>query len=576
MNILHCITFIKFPLNSFVFSLNLVRRSPNMKHYRELKSGRIAAEGIFSCPIGPARMLFSQNFIIYEGINETTSPHEIQEENKMIYYGSECSLFKTARFQHILTFSNKITCKGNVRACGLHKLSHIIDNSFPNHSDRFFLDFANSPNVKKVPYFHGVSENKRFTAKKPPKSNNKVPCIAEISQKVLQQKSSYIKNTIPLCVFAEKKEKNHKSPGNHSENEAEAKRHKNMSQETTSWILKRKRLNMNLIKLTEAPGRLCFRINAHLSEHKGVNTRRGVQDQGVDLQFGQTKNEQNFKNCSLKIKSSTSHTLVLVDQTRVRGTNHIEKCSGHIERVHQSFPSTIYFLFIIMCYFKTKVEYTESSMNAANAYLRRIRSVLQNSYAYINGQLKCAPIDEPLVQQALADARIRISRSLADDFDTVRAMDAVMDLIAVVNKQFKTPLKVGASGRSSGTMVAVSTFIHNIMKVFGVNLLSLSDASPQSIEKSGRLSKVMNSVVDFRHEVRAFALLQDEESLQKKLSSSEKKVHRKERIPLLESCDSLRDDLLKAGLHIKDHAGGSSWNITDEPAAVPGYFRLHN
>lgn len=45
------------------------------------------------------------------------------------------------------------------------------------------------------------------------------------------------------------------------------------------------------------------------------------------------------------------------------------------------------------------IMFTPSSMSQADSHLKRILSFLQDAYAYINGQLKSGPLDEPALKK---------------------------------------------------------------------------------------------------------------------------------------------------------------------------------
>lgn len=44
--------------------------------------------------------------------------------------------------------------------------------------------------------------------------------------------------------------------------------------------------------------------------------------------------------------------------------------------------------------------------------------------------------------QKLVETKIKVKKSLADDFDTIRALDAVLDLINLSNKELRTKPQV--------------------------------------------------------------------------------------------------------------------------------------
>ncbi|XP_053648874.1 cysteine--tRNA ligase, mitochondrial isoform X2 [Cherax quadricarinatus] len=306
----------------------------------------------------------------------------------------------------------------------------------------------------------------------------------------------------------------------------------------------------------------CSAMASHI-----LGTQLDLHSGGIDLLFPHHENEE-AQCCGYHGCHQWCNYWIHTGHLHTKGTEKMSKSLSNtigIQALLEQHSVNTFRLFCLLSHYRNKVEYTQMSMAQAKAHLRRIRSFLHDAYAYINGQLKCAPLDEAGLKQKLVETRFKVKRSLADDFDTVRALDAVLDLINLGNKELQKKPQSTSLSRSAGTMVAVCSYIHYLMEdVFGIHFPSVSDASNLSLESGGRLSQVMNSVVDLRQQVRAFALLQDEDSMKQVLTPDEKKAKRKERIPLLKACDNLRDNLLKSGLHIKDHHGSTSWSIAEE------------
>lgn len=98
------------------------------------------------------------------------------------------------------------------------------------------------------------------------------------------------------------------------------------------------------------------------------------------------------------------------------------------------------------------------------------------------------------------------------------------------------------------------------MGVFGIDLLDEKEVH----DSSGVLNNVVEELVHFRSEVRKFALsVQDQAPQDPKPGSEIQKSHpQPDRIPLLNACDALRNNLAPLGVHIKDRSTISTWEIT--------------
>nr|XP_021152301.1 probable cysteine--tRNA ligase, mitochondrial isoform X3 [Columba livia] len=201
-------------------------------------------------------------------------------------------------------------------------------------------------------------------------------------------------------------------------------------------------------------------------------------------------------------------------------------------------------------------------MDDAKNLLQAISSFIKDADAYIKGQLVCAPVKEDILWERLANTKVTVKAAFADDFDTSRAVAAIMDLIHHGNRQLKAVTKDAGSPRSSvvyGSIISyIEGFFNDLGMSFGEKQVALGGGD------SALLSSVIEELVRFRAKVRHYALaLPDaaaeavpmEGAVGTKGAHQEQKAKRQqllqERKPLLEACDSLRGDLAAFGIHIK-------------------------
>uniref|UniRef100_A0A674HHQ4 cysteine--tRNA ligase n=1 Tax=Taeniopygia guttata TaxID=59729 RepID=A0A674HHQ4_TAEGU len=185
-------------------------------------------------------------------------------------------------------------------------------------------------------------------------------------------------------------------------------------------------------------------------------------------------------------------------------------------------------MFCLRGRYSSAIEYSEESMEDAKNRLQAISSFIRDANAYIKGQLVCDPVREDILWERLANTKATVKAAFADDFDTSRAVAAIMDLIHHGNRQLKAVTKVALGG-----------------------------------DKSAVLSSVIEELVRFRSKVRHYALALPRAAgaapLEGAAGAEEPKQEQKEkrkqlmqeRKPLLEACDSLRGDLAAFGIHIQ-------------------------
>ncbi|XP_040192152.1 probable cysteine--tRNA ligase, mitochondrial isoform X1 [Rana temporaria] len=223
-------------------------------------------------------------------------------------------------------------------------------------------------------------------------------------------------------------------------------------------------------------------------------------------------------------------------------------------------------MFCLRSKYKSAVEYSQDSMTEARNILKIISSFFDDANAYLKGQLTCQAIQEDILWHSLNKTKVNVKAALADDFDTLRAVDAVMDLIHHGNRQLKAVSKEVQHARSPLVYGAMVTYIEQVLEQLGISMQQRQSVGED--KSSGLLCNVVEEVVDFRSKVRSYALssegmgqdlgLTKEELNQRK---ERRKIILKEREPLMHACDTLRQNLAGYGINIKDRENISTWEL---------------
>nr|XP_023408849.1 probable cysteine--tRNA ligase, mitochondrial [Loxodonta africana] len=157
----------------------------------------------------------------------------------------------------------------------------------------------------------------------------------------------------------------------------------------------------------------------------------------------------------------------------------------------------------------------------------------------------------------LANTKVAVKAAFADDFDTPRAIDALMDLIHHGNRQLKAVTEDAAGPRSPAVLGAVVSYVEQFLETVGISLANRKFVSGDS--SSATLCSVVDELVHFRQKVRQYALATQE------ASQEARRQQLQERQPLLEACDTLRRDLTVHGISIKDRSSTvSTWELLDQ------------
>ncbi|NXN61509.1 SYCM protein, partial [Rynchops niger] len=225
-------------------------------------------------------------------------------------------------------------------------------------------------------------------------------------------------------------------------------------------------------------------------------------------------------------------------------------------------------------FFPLAVEFSDESMDDAKHLLQATSSFIRDANAYIKGQLVCDAVREDILWERLANTKVTVKAAFADDFDTSRAVAAIMDLIHHGNRQLKAVTKDAGSPRSSVVYGSIISYIEGFFNALGMSFGERQVAVGG--DNSAVLLNVLDELVRFRAKVRHYALALPEEAAEAvpvegaagaKGPKEEQKEKRqqlmRERKPLLEACDSLRGDLAAFGIHIKDRAAVSTWEMVE-------------
>ncbi|CAK6976533.1 probable cysteine--tRNA ligase%2C mitochondrial [Scomber scombrus] len=225
----------------------------------------------------------------------------------------------------------------------------------------------------------------------------------------------------------------------------------------------------------------------------------------------------------------------------------------------QFYSANEFRMFCLLTKYRSAIDYSDSSMLEARSSLGTIFTFFHDAQAYMKGQLQCSSVQEAFLWERLAETKASVVTALADDFDTPRAISAVMNLVYHGNCQLQPVSKSDGVARSPAVFGAMTGYIRDVLDMFGIDLQHTKGQDADVNSSSRSLEAVVEQLANFRSEVRAFALAcQDDPTIR----TPKKPGLYPERIPLLKACDSLRNDLAPLGILIKDRGATSTWEIT--------------
>uniref|UniRef100_A0A8C6U4Z7 Probable cysteine--tRNA ligase, mitochondrial n=1 Tax=Neogobius melanostomus TaxID=47308 RepID=A0A8C6U4Z7_9GOBI len=287
---------------------------------------------------------------------------------------------------------------------------------------------------------------------------------------------------------------------------------------------------------------------------------------GIDLAFPHHENEiaqseahhQCGQWCNYFLHSGHLHLKGRAEKMSKSLKNYIT-----IKDFLQSYSASEFRMFCLLTKYRSGIDYSDGSMLEARASLETVSAFINSAQAYMRGKLHTSPIQEALLWEKLEETKSSVLTALADDFDTPRAVSAVLSLVYHANCQLQPVSNCTGEARSPAVLGALVSYILDIFDLFGINTFKSPEG--QVSEKVESLEGILDLLTQFRSEVREFALTQQERS-----NSSSKPGLYPERIPLLKACDTFRDDLAALGVIIKDRGTASTWETTQRRLSPTG------
>uniref|UniRef100_A0ABK0L847 cysteine--tRNA ligase n=1 Tax=Rattus norvegicus TaxID=10116 RepID=A0ABK0L847_RAT len=209
----------------------------------------------------------------------------------------------------------------------------------------------------------------------------------------------------------------------------------------------------------------------------------------------------------------------------------------------QTFSPDVFRLFCLRTNYRSAIDYSDSTLEEARHLLLGLASFVEDARAYVKGQLICGPVGEDVLWERLASTKKAVKAALANDFDTPRAVNSILDLVHHANRQLRAVSKEAGGPRSPTVFGAIVAYVEQFFETVGISLAKRQCVSGDS--STVALHCVVDELVRFRLKVRQYALATPG------ATGEARKQQLQERQPLLEACDALRQDLMTHGINVK-------------------------
>lgn len=189
----------------------------------------------------------------------------------------------------------------------------------------------------------------------------------------------------------------------------------------------------------------------------------------------------------------------------------------------------------LLSHYRNGIEFSDEVMQVAVSVTKKLDNFINDCDNYVAGRFKAGEIDENLLFITLRDTKSRVHSALVDDFDTSKAMHAIINLVGIGNKMLHQD-NISHSNNVSA-IAAVSNYLSNILSKFGIS------RSTKSTTENRQIENIIDHFVNFRMVIRTIALEQNPKHT-----------------TLLKECDNARKCLSNCGIIVKDQQNVTSWS----------------
>ncbi|XP_072153277.1 cysteine--tRNA ligase, mitochondrial isoform X1 [Bemisia tabaci] len=358
-------------------------------------------------------------------------------------------------------------------------------------------------------------------------------------------------------------------------------------------------------------GRPGWHIECSVMASKYFGSQIDIHSGGIDLLFPHHENEE-AQCCAYHNISQWVNYWIHSGHLFLKGTTKMSKSLENTidvdECLEKYTPNDFRFMCLLSRY-RNSLEYESDIMNKAISLRKKFGTFLENTSDFIRSLHNQGNVDEVKLFKALQETEENVRSALANDFNTVRAMSLLTDIVSLTNNMIQAESSSPFESKGIVAVACVANFVKKTLSLLGV------DYEPTQVSKSSLnlMEDVVSTSVAFRNQIRkvAIAALKEKENNNKRESLLPHKIadypYQKvgmdymefnkdlyivivdycSQYPeiakisntkasslitqvldatntfksLLQACDQFRDEFLTAGIVIRDHKDQSAWSF---------------
>lgn len=249
---------------------------------------------------------------------------------------------------------------------------------------------------------------------------------------------------------------------------------------------------------------------------------------GIDLAFPHHENEEAQSCCYHDVDQWVNYW-VHCGHLNVKGDVKMSKSLKNtisIQNYLENYSANHLRILCLLSHYRTGIEFSDEVMQNAVGITKKLDNFINDCDNYVAGRFKAGEIDENLLFTTLHDTRSQVHSALADDFDTSKAMRAIINLVAIGNKMLHQ--NTTSNSNNVSAVATVSNYLSNTLSKFGIS------QSTKSTTEDKQIADIIDHFLNFRKAIRTRALEQNPKDT-----------------TLLKECDKVRECLATCGIIVK-------------------------
>lgn len=260
---------------------------------------------------------------------------------------------------------------------------------------------------------------------------------------------------------------------------------------------------------------------------------------GIDLRFPHHENEE-AQSCSFHGNNQWVNYWIHTGHLHLKDSVKMSKSLKNTISIKDALEDRTSDVFRFLCatsHYSQPIEYSDELLDTAANLLKVFKNFLNMCDEIEKGFIKVS-LDNTILNDVIAHSICEIDKALCDNFNTPRVVQLLSQNVTKINTMIHVSDKSQVYlDKNFHLLLAFKNIVCSTLSLFGIDFKGDIQTANET-----HSTDVIELLVKFRQNIRLIGL-------------------ENKNVELLKLCDSVRDNLNKQGVMVKDHGNVSSWSM---------------